>query len=423
MDVFISYKHRMRPSVDLIARQLESLALTVWYDEGLASGSDYAADISRNLRAAKSVLVCWTNDAFPHSGDSHGWVRGEAEMGRKRGVLVCASLEPAVDLDPPWNTVQFSDLSSWLSDGKDRAGWRSMLRRIGELTQRPGLAGFDEAWAAGDPGALRAWALQYPADPLTPAVWGRVRELTTAQEALPTRTSAPHNTQRNTWVANSATTPPPSVPVQQDRYSRPASIPPRSAQRAASGSRSPWGVLIAPVASLIRAGALQLVNGSLPTQARVALAMVGLAASSAAYAWACSWSGSLSRRQSLAFLGWLLAGAAVASAMTAIPNSSRSALTGVIGAIGALVPLTGLWLTTGRQRVGPSGVAIITGAVASGLAFGVVGYATLVRTGGFFLAAMAWQAMFATGVIWLLSVVRADHAGRAGGAGSTPAPD
>jgi hypothetical protein len=32
-DVFISYKHRMRPKVDLIARELKALGLTVWYDE------------------------------------------------------------------------------------------------------------------------------------------------------------------------------------------------------------------------------------------------------------------------------------------------------------------------------------------------------------------------------------------------------
>lgn len=92
IDVFISYKHRMRPMVDLIARELRALDLTVWYDEGLISGSNYAADISSNLRSARSVLACWTDDAFPHGGDRSGWVRGEAEMARNRGVLVCAAL-------------------------------------------------------------------------------------------------------------------------------------------------------------------------------------------------------------------------------------------------------------------------------------------------------------------------------------------
>ena len=136
--------------VDLIARELRSLELTVWYDVGLISASDYAAHISANLRSARSVLVCWTNDAFPHGGDSYGWVPGEAEMGRNRGVLVCAALESPVDLDPPWNTVQFADLSAWHPDTTDRNNWRSLLRRIGEagrLAHHPGR-GEPAGWLA-----------------------------------------------------------------------------------------------------------------------------------------------------------------------------------------------------------------------------------------------------------------------------------
>ena len=92
-DIFISYKRRLRPQVERIAGALRELGLDVWFDAALEPGVSFSAEISHEVRNAGCVLVCWSNDAFPHGGDENGWVLGEASIGRKRGRLVTVMLE------------------------------------------------------------------------------------------------------------------------------------------------------------------------------------------------------------------------------------------------------------------------------------------------------------------------------------------
>jgi hypothetical protein len=58
----------------------------VWFDASLEAGETFNTEISRHVRAARVVLVCWTPDAFPHGGDSSGWVVSEAAIGREGHV-------------------------------------------------------------------------------------------------------------------------------------------------------------------------------------------------------------------------------------------------------------------------------------------------------------------------------------------------
>ena len=51
-DVFISYKRRMRPQVEEIARRLEELAVEVWFDANLEPGSTFSETIAREVRTA-----------------------------------------------------------------------------------------------------------------------------------------------------------------------------------------------------------------------------------------------------------------------------------------------------------------------------------------------------------------------------------
>ncbi|HWA17443.1 MAG TPA: toll/interleukin-1 receptor domain-containing protein [Devosia sp.] len=181
-DVFISYKHRMMPRVAEIAAALRELGLDVWYDAGLVSGSDYADAISKHLRAAKCVLVCWTNDAFPHGGDKNGWVRGEAEKGRDRDVLVAVMLEET-DLDPPWNMVHYERLIDWTPASTDRAVWQRVLNAIGALVGRPGLGEYDRASRAASSAELSDWARSHGDDPLAAGARIRAKELYLAEAA------------------------------------------------------------------------------------------------------------------------------------------------------------------------------------------------------------------------------------------------
>jgi uncharacterized membrane protein YhaH (DUF805 family) len=185
-DVFISYKRRLRPRVETLARALRSLKLDVWFDASLEAGSSFSAEISREVRGAKCVLVCWSNDAFPHGGDENGWVLGEAQIGRKRNVLVPVLIEPT-ELDPPWNTIHTEDLIGWRPGeaGAATDAWRSVLKTIGRYVGRPGLADYDVALAAGTPEALSSWAVAYPSDPLAAALQRSQEAVAPTQEPPP----------------------------------------------------------------------------------------------------------------------------------------------------------------------------------------------------------------------------------------------
>lgn len=149
-DVFISYKRRLRPRVEEIATALRALGVTVWYDAALEAGSSFSAEISNEVRTAQCVLVCWSDDAFPHGGDSSGWVLGEATIGQGRGRLVPVLLE-AAELDPPWNTLHTESLIDWSARAADHAGWRNVLAAIGRHIGRPDLADEARALMTGEP--------------------------------------------------------------------------------------------------------------------------------------------------------------------------------------------------------------------------------------------------------------------------------
>lgn len=178
-DVFISYKRRMRPQVAHIAEALRALKLTVWYDARLEPGVSFTAEIAQEVRGARAVLVCWTNDCFPHGGDQNGWVLGEAAIGRGRGAYVPVLLEPA-DLDPPYNNDHVESLIGWArADGlgrQDDQAWLDVLSVIGKKVGRPGLEAFSKAQANNDVEGLRRFAQDHPADPLADEVWAQIAE-------------------------------------------------------------------------------------------------------------------------------------------------------------------------------------------------------------------------------------------------------
>ncbi len=127
-DVFISYRRDERARVRAIAREFEAMSLRVWFDAELRSGTAFDTEIDLQVRAAKCVLVCWSPSAVQSD-----WVRGEATIGRQRGVLAAALLEPC-DLPSPFNLTHASDFT----DGIDleSSEWLRLLDRVGELVGR-----------------------------------------------------------------------------------------------------------------------------------------------------------------------------------------------------------------------------------------------------------------------------------------------
>lgn len=123
-DVFISYKRSDRHRIEPIAAGLQALGFSVWYDARLDAGSSFDEEITRELRAARCVLVCWSQGSVESE-----WVRAEATEGRKRGVLASCLLEPCEPY-PPFNLVHHEDLSAWRGDDKD-AAWLRLRDVVG----------------------------------------------------------------------------------------------------------------------------------------------------------------------------------------------------------------------------------------------------------------------------------------------------
>jgi hypothetical protein len=168
-DVFISYKRDERAEVLAIAKRLEALKLRVWFDAEMKSGTTFDAEIDRQIRAAKAVLVCWSPGAV-----ASDWVRGEATIGRQRGVLAAAMLKPC-DLPAPFNLVHADNLTGGI--GPRNPEWLRSVERIGMLAGRPGLAAYEALELTRDKQAYAAWIAQNSGDALLGQAVERLKQL------------------------------------------------------------------------------------------------------------------------------------------------------------------------------------------------------------------------------------------------------
>lgn len=184
-DVFISYKQRMRPKVALIARSLEALGVTVWFDAELRAGKSFGAVINSELGKASAIIVCWTPDAFaPEDGSEVSWVEGEATVARERKVIVPILLE-RTPLKAPWNMFHTERMMDWNGDPNDPA-WLRVLEAIGKLIGRTGLADYAKTMSAGDAAAIAQFAREHPE--AMPAPAGARQKVTSATLAHRLRT-------------------------------------------------------------------------------------------------------------------------------------------------------------------------------------------------------------------------------------------
>lgn len=107
-DVFISYSREDGAQAERVARGLEAMGLTVFWDNEIPPGQTWADYIETKLNQCNVAVVLWSQ----HSTKSQ-WVREEARMGRSK--LIPAKLDVA---EPPFGfgDVQAADLSQWGGD-------------------------------------------------------------------------------------------------------------------------------------------------------------------------------------------------------------------------------------------------------------------------------------------------------------------
>ena len=122
-DIFISYSRQDKARVAPLVAALESEGWSVWWDPEIAPGEEFDGLISRELDAARSLIVVWT----PLSVDSR-WVRGEARDAADRGVLVPVRFDNA-RLPIDFRAVHTTDLDGW-GDDRASAAFRSLQKAL-----------------------------------------------------------------------------------------------------------------------------------------------------------------------------------------------------------------------------------------------------------------------------------------------------
>ena len=138
-DIFMSYASADRPSASAIAKRLEQEGWSVWWDRKIVPGQTFDRVIEEALDAARCVVVLWSKNSRRSD-----WVRNEATIGHRRGVLVPAFIETAA-LPLEFLRIQTANLSGWeqQSSGSELTQFLDAIERVltcQGLTQKPATA-------------------------------------------------------------------------------------------------------------------------------------------------------------------------------------------------------------------------------------------------------------------------------------------
>lgn len=107
-DVFISYAREDAGQAERIARGLEAMGLSVFWDNEIPPGQTWADYIETKLNQCAAAIVLWSANSTKSQ-----WVREEARMGRAK--LIPARLD-ASEAPFGFGDVQAADLSQWDGD-------------------------------------------------------------------------------------------------------------------------------------------------------------------------------------------------------------------------------------------------------------------------------------------------------------------
>jgi len=129
--VFISYSREDQEVAAKVAKALEALGWSVFFDVEIRVGESWDERIERELNAAKAVVVLWS----PTSVASR-WVRNEARIGEAAQKLAPAQIAKA-NLPVEFSHVQAANLIGWNGD-QEAPEWRRLVAQIAErLSQEP----------------------------------------------------------------------------------------------------------------------------------------------------------------------------------------------------------------------------------------------------------------------------------------------
>lgn len=122
-DIFVSYKKEDAGRVVRIVEGLREAGFSVWWDHGIAPGSQWDQTIQKELNEAKMVVAVWSELSV-----NAPWVKEEAGVGKARGKLLPVRID---DVDPPlgFGLIQMANLIDWDGDQDDQH-WEHFLAAV-----------------------------------------------------------------------------------------------------------------------------------------------------------------------------------------------------------------------------------------------------------------------------------------------------
>lgn len=122
-DIFVSYKKEDAGRVVRIVEGLREAGFTVWWDHGIAPGSQWDQTIQKELNDSKMVIAVWSELSI-----SAPWVKEEAGVGKARGKLLPVRID---DVNPPlgFGLIQMANLIDWDGDLDDEH-WEHFLAAV-----------------------------------------------------------------------------------------------------------------------------------------------------------------------------------------------------------------------------------------------------------------------------------------------------
>lgn len=114
-DIFLSYKAEDRARLKPLATALEAEGFSLWWDARLEGGSEWRAEIQRELDAARCVIVAWSRRSV---GSQGAFVHDEATRAKRRGVYLPIMIDR---VEPPlgFGETQALPMIGWKGDSAD----------------------------------------------------------------------------------------------------------------------------------------------------------------------------------------------------------------------------------------------------------------------------------------------------------------
>ena len=128
-DIFLSYSREDQATARRFAEAFSAEGLDVWWDVTLRSGEAYDEVTEAALKSAKAVVVLWSGVSTVSR-----WVRSEATLADRRGILAPAMIEPC-ERPIMFELTQTADLAHWRGEPDDVA-WRGFVADVRRFIDR-----------------------------------------------------------------------------------------------------------------------------------------------------------------------------------------------------------------------------------------------------------------------------------------------